>query len=43
VYFGFTPMPAGVLALVVVILLAYFLAAEAVKRRFFRRFELQGI
>jgi P-type Mg2+ transporter len=39
-YFGFTPLPAGTLALVVSVLLAYFLAAEAAKRSFFRRFEV---
>ena len=43
VYFDFTPLPSGVLALIGAILLAYFLGAEAVKRRFFRRFELQGL
>lgn len=40
VYFGFTPLPAAVVALVVAILVAYFLSAEAAKRPFFRRFEL---
>jgi Mg2+-importing ATPase len=40
VYFGFTPLPAGVVALVVAILVAYFLSAEAAKHPFFRRFEL---
>jgi hypothetical protein len=40
VYFGFTPLPAGVVALVATILVAYFASAEAAKRPFFRRFEL---
>lgn len=40
VYFGFTPLPAGAVAMVGTILVAYFLSAEGVKRPFFRRFAM---
>ena len=36
-YFGFVAPPAGIVALVLGVLLAYFAAAELAKRRFFRR------
>jgi Mg2+-importing ATPase len=39
-YFGFVPLPPGVIALVITILGGYFLGAEAAKRFFFRRFEI---
>jgi P-type Mg2+ transporter len=35
-YFSFTPLPPGVLLFVVAILVAYFLAAEVAKRRYYR-------
>ena len=38
-YFGFTPLSAGMVALVAGVLLAYFAAAELAKRPFFRRFD----
>jgi hypothetical protein len=35
--FGFRPLPSEVLGLVFLIVLAYLLAAELLKRRFYRR------
>jgi Mg2+-importing ATPase len=39
-YFGFVPLPPGILLLVGGILIGYFAAAESAKKLFFRRFEL---